>query len=280
MRHFKNKNILVTGGARGIGWQIALEFAQRGANIIICDTDKDFMDSSAFKESIKEIEDLGVACLHYFLDVVDVDVIKDVRSNIKSDIGKIDVLVNNAGVVFGGRFLDIDIRKHHLTYDVNTQGIINMTYVFLDDLISRDSAHIVNIASASGFTSLPGGTTYASSKAAVSSFSESLSVELKKDGIDHVGMTIVCPAYVNTGMFDGVKEPILIPMLRPDWLAKKIVKAVVGGRLFVLEPTFIKFVPALKALLPRFIFDFLGNILGGFNSMDLWTGHNSKEIKK
>lgn len=277
MRDLKNKNILVTGGARGIGRQIALEFAKCGANIIVCDSDRDFLSGSAFKESIKEIEDQGVTCLSYYLDVTDIDVIKQVRESILSDIGEIDVLVNNAGVVFGGRFLDVDIRQHHLTYNVNTQGVINMTYIFLEGLKGRGSAHIVNIASASGFTSLPGGTTYASSKAAVTAFSESLSVELKKDGISHIGMTIVCPAYVNTGMFDGVKEPIFIPMLTPERLAKKIVKAVRRNKLFVLEPAFIKFVPALKALLPRFIFEFLGNILGGFNSMDLWKGHNGRK---
>ncbi len=275
MRDLKNKNILVTGGARGIGKQIAVEFARLGANIIICDSDRDFIDGDDFKDSIKDIEIHGVTCLSYYLDVIDIDTIKSVRENILNDIGPVDVLVNNAGVVFGGRFLDVDISQHHLTYDVNTQGVVNMTYVFLEDLKSRESAHIVNIASASGFTSLPGGATYASSKAAVTAFSESLHVELKKDGLDHVGMTIVCPAYVNTGMFEGVKEPIFIPMLTPERLAKKIIGAVTRNKLFVLEPAFIKFVPALKAFLPRSVFEFLGKILGGFNSMDLWTGHDN-----
>ena len=93
------------------------------------------------------------------------------------------------------KFLDISISQHQLTYDVNTQGIVNMLHIFLQDLIDRPQSHIVNIASASGFTALPGGTTYASSKAAVSSFSESLRLELKKDGtimkseiLDHARM--------------------------------------------------------------------------------------------
>ena len=68
---------------------------------------------------------------------------------------------------------------------------------------------------------MPGGASYASSKAAVSSLSESLRIELIKDGHKHVGMTIVSPAYVNTGMFDGVKGPILVPILNPERLAKK-----------------------------------------------------------
>jgi len=276
MKNLKNKNVLVTGGARGIGKQIAIEFAKQGANIIICDADKYFMKDKAFIDGINEIKSFGVECIYYHLDVVDIEIIKEVREKIIQDLGKIDILVNNAGVVFGGKFLDVDINKHHLTYDVNTLGVINMTYVFLRDLISKDASHIVNIASASSFTPLPGGATYASSKAAVFSFTESLYIEFKKEKHEHVGVTAVCPAFVNTGMFDGVKEPIFIPMLKPERLAKKIIKAVIKNKLFVLEPAFIKIIPGLKAFLPRFIFDFLGKILGGFNSMDLWEGHDKK----
>ena len=278
MKNLKNKNVLVTGGARGIGRQIALEFAKRGANIIIGDADKSFMNDSEFSNVLNEIKNFGVACFFYHLDVTDLTIIKEVRKKINQDIGKIDILVNNAGVVFGGKFLDVDIDKHRLTYDVNTQGIVNMTYIFLEDLISRNSSHIVNIASASSFTPLPGGATYASSKAAVYSLTESLYIEFKKDKNNHIGITAVCPAFVNTGMFDGVKEPIFIPMLKTEKLAKKIVKAVIKNKLFVLEPIFIKFIPILKVCLPRFMFDSLGKILGGFNSMDLWKGHDRKKV--
>ena len=278
MKNLKNKNVLVTGGARGIGNQIAIEFAKQGANIIICDADKNFMDQNTFIDGINEIKSFGVECNHYYLDVVDIEIIKKVRKKIIQDLGKIDILVNNAGVVFGGKFLDVDLDNHRLTYDVNTQGVINMTYAFLQDLIDRDSSHIVNIASASSFTPLPGGATYASSKAAVFSFTESLYIEFKKEKYNHIGITAVCPAFVNTGMFDGVKEPIFIPMLKSERLAKKIIKAVIKNKLFVLEPAFIKLIPMLKAFLPRFMFDFLGKILGGFNSMDLWEGHDRKKV--
>ena len=278
MKNLKNKNVLVTGGARGIGKQIAIEFAKQGANIIICDADKNFMDQNTFIDGINEIKSFGVECHYYYLDVVDIEIIKKVRKKIIQDLGKIDILVNNAGVVFGGKFLDVDLDNHRLTYDVNTQGVVNMTYAFLQDLIDRDSSHIVNIASASSFTPLPGGATYASSKAAVFSFTESLYIEFKKEKYNHIGITAVCPAFVNTGMFDGVKEPIFIPMLKSERLAKKIIKAVIKNKLFVLEPAFIKLIPMLKAFLPRFMFDFLGKILGGFNSMDLWEGHDRKKV--
>ena len=269
MNNLKNKKVLITGGARGIGKQIAIEFAKYGSDIIICDLDKSCIE----KNNFQDIEKLGVSCFGYHLDVTNYHEIIKIREKILNDIGSIDILVNNAGVVFGGNFLDIPIEKHKITYDVNTQGIVNMLHVFLKDLIKQEESHIVNIASASGFTSLPSGTTYASSKAAVTSFSESLINELKQDNNNHVGMTIVCPAYVNTGMFDGVKEPLFIPMLTPEKLAKKIIKAVRKNKRFVLEPAFIKFIPIIKALSPNSFFDFLGRILGGYSSMEFWKGH-------
>ena len=149
-----------------------------------------------------------------------------------------------------------------------------MLHVFLQDLINQPTAHIVNISSASGFVPLPGGSTYASSKAAVTSLSESLNAELKKEGNGHVGMTIVCPGYVQTGMFDGAKEPILVPILTPEKLAKKIVKAVQKNKRFVLEPTFIKFLPFIKGVFPQFVLDFFGHAMGVNRSMDLWSGHS------
>ena len=276
MKELKNKKVLITGGARGIGKQIALEFARQGADIIICDSNKSFFNKNEFKKNIKEIEDTGASCYGFYLDVTKYENVVRERRSILDLVGKIDVLVNNAGVVFGGKFLEVPIEKHRLTYDVNTCGIINMLHVFLQDLIDQPTAHIVNISSASGFVPLPGGSTYASSKAAVISLSESLNAELKKEENVHVGMTIVCPGYVKTGMFDGAKEPILVPMLTPEKLAKKIVKAVQKNKRFVLEPTFIKFLPFIKGVFPQFVLDFFGYAMGVNRSMDLWKGHSRK----
>ncbi|MDC2984607.1 SDR family NAD(P)-dependent oxidoreductase [Candidatus Marinimicrobia bacterium] len=273
MKNFKNKNILVTGGARGLGKQIAVDFAKKGANIIICDLNDSFFQKEHFDDNVKDITKHGVECLGYCLDVTDYKHIQDIKERIHSDIGKIDILVNNAGVVFGGNFLEIPIEKHRITYEVNTIGVINFLHVFLDDLINSSESHIINISSASGFTALPGGASYASSKSALTNLSESLRLELKKKKIHHVGMTIVCTAFINTGMFDGVEEPTFIPMLSQKKISKKIIKAVSKNKLFVIEPTFVKLIPIIKALFPRGIFDFIGNILGGFKSMDFWEGH-------
>ena len=260
-----NRVAIVTGGAQGFGLAIVKRFLQSGAEVIIWDKDEKLLEELKLDHNVHKI----------VTDVTDYQSVEKSTKESISKCGKIDILVNNAGVVSGGNFLEVPIENHKLTYDVNTQGVINMTYVFLQDLIDRPISHIVNISSASGFTSLPGGTTYASSKAAVTSFSESLFNELKKDGHNHVGMTITCTAYVRTGMFDGVTDPFLIPMLTPEKLAKKIVRAVFQSKMFVLEPAFIKCIPIIKAIFPRFIYDYLGRILGGYNSMDFWEGHSN-----
>ena len=278
MKDLKNKRVLITGGARGIGKQIALEFARQGSDIIICDLDKSFFNKNEFKKNIKEIEDTGVSCYGLSLDVTKYEAVVRGRKSILDLVGKIDVLVNNAGVVFGGNFLEVPIEKHRLTYDVNIHGIMNMLHVFLQDLMDQPTAHIVNISSASGFVPLPAGSTYASSKAAVTSLSESLNTELKKGGNGHVGMTIVCPGYVKTGMFNGVEAPILVPILTPEKLAKKIVKAVKKNKQFVLEPTFIKFLPFMKGVFPQFALDFFGYAMGVNRSMDLWIGHSENNL--
>ncbi|MBJ48269.1 MAG: hypothetical protein CMG59_03730 [Candidatus Marinimicrobia bacterium] len=276
MKNFKNKNILITGGARGLGKQIAIEFASKGANIIICDLNESFFRPECFPENIKEITSYGVKCYGYCLDVTNYDKIQSVKNKIHSDLGKIDILVNNAGVVFGGDFLDTSIEKHKITYDVNVIGVINFLHIFLDDLINQQESHIINISSASGFTSLPGAASYASSKSALTNLSESLRIELKKKGYNHIGMTIVCTAFINTGMFNGIKEPTFIPMLSQQKISKKIIKAVKTGKLFVIEPGFVKLIPFIKSIFPRPIFDFLGSVLGGFKSMDFWEGHSKK----
>ena len=263
------KVALVTGAARGIGKAISIQLAKEGAQVIATDINEDDLG-----ETHEELIGIGNKCLILKLDVTNQDSVDSAVKNIIDEFSSIDILVNNAGVVFGGKFLEVPIEKHRLTYDVNTRGIINMLHVFLQDLIDQPTAHIVNISSASGFVPLPGGSTYASSKAAVTSLSESLNAELKKEGNGHVGMTIVCPGYVQTGMFDGAKEPILVPILTPEKLAKKIVKAVQKNKRFVLEPTFIKFLPFIKGVFPQFVLDFLGHAMGVNRSMDLWRGHS------
>lgn len=271
MKDFKGKRALITGGARGIGFAIANELAREGVELVLTDLKEE--DLAAARERL----DRTARCHTYTLDVTDTARIAEVRGLIHDELGRIDILVNNAGVVFGGPFLDVPLEKHLLTFKVNIEAVVAMTWHFLPDLIGGTEGHLINMASASGLIPLPKGSTYASSKWAVIGFSESIRVELQRRGAGHVGVTTVSPSYVSTGMFEGVKAPRLVPWITPERLAKSVISAMKGNRPSVMEPFMVKVVPALMGTMPAFITDRVSDLLGVSSSMEEWRGHAAKQ---
>ena len=104
-------------------------------------------------------------------------------------------------------------------------------------------------------------------------FTESIRLELKRLGHEHVGVTSVCPSYVSTGMFEGVRQPLLTPFLTPERLARKVVQAIRKNEPFVLEPALVKIMPLLKASLPTGASDAILDAVGASTSMKSWRGH-------
>ena len=187
--------------------------------------------------------------------------------------GPIDVLVNNAGVVFGGPFLDVPLDKHTITVGVNLTGVLTMTHAFLPDLLARPAGHVVNIASAAAVLALPMATSYAASKWAVLGFSESLREELRELGHRHVGITAVCPSYVTTGLFDGARPARTTGWLMPEKVAQATVRAVERGREFVMLPWQARAMYWLCAGWPRSWYRAVCRRLGVSRSMTDWRGH-------
>ena len=267
MRTLNGKRVLITGSASGIGKSIARRFAAEGAQLLLAD-----LNEPLLQETAKELAQGGRTVKAYKIDVTDIPGVSALRERINADGGPIDVLVNNAGLVFGGPFLELPLEKHLTTYRVNTLGPVVFTHAFLPDLLSREDAHLVNVASASGFIGLPHGSTYASSKWAVIGFSESIELELKMQGRDNVHVTTVCPSYVSTGLFDGAKPPMLTTMLTPDRLADLVTSAVLRNKSQVLAPWLVKLTPPLKGLLPASLFNAVSGLLGATSSMTQWKG--------
>lgn len=270
MKSLRMKRVLITGAARGLGLAMAHRFAAEGAELVLTDLDAATLDTAR-----AELEAKGARCRAYPLDVTDDDAITAVREQLRRDAGTIDLLVNNAGVVFGGPFLEVPLAHHRLTYRVNVEGVVAVTYAFLPDLIAAPGGHVVFIASASGFVGLPNGTTYASSKWASIGFAESLRLELKHQG-HKVDVTTVCPTYIATGMFEGAKPPKTTHMLDPDDIADKVVLAVKHRKVWVLEPWIVKITPLLKSALPTALGDFVADAFGASTSMDSWRGHGAR----
>ena len=173
MARFENHRILITGAGAGIGALMAEEFAARGAEVIVT-----ARRISAAREVADRIKDAGGRAHPYVLDVSKMASIAKFRDRLHDEVGPITSLINNAGVVFGGEFEQVELDQHLNTFRVNSEGLMATTHAFLDDLIQAKEAYLVNIASASAFIGLPYGSTYAASKWAVVGFSESLRLEL------------------------------------------------------------------------------------------------------
>lgn len=269
MRDLKQKAVLITGAGHGLGRELALVFAACGAKIIATDR-----DPTRLAETVAALGERGATSAGYPLDVTDNAAILELRQRVLAEHGPIDVLINNAGVAFGGLFTQIPLDEHHATYRVNLLGQVAMTHAFLPGMIARPEAHLVNVASASGLIALPYATTYASSKWGVLGFSESIREELRLLGHRHVSVTVVCPSYIDTGMAAGVRVPRFSRMLRAPDVARLVVQAVRKRREQVLTPWLVKITPFSKGVLPPSWFRRTNDWLGITAGMSTWHGHN------
>ena len=265
--YFSGMRVLITGAGSGIGALMAEKLAKQGAEVLVS-----ARRMEAANQVVERIHTDGGRAFPVLLDVSDTDSILAARDQIHRDHGRIDVLVNNAGVVFGGTFEEVSLDDHLNTFRINTLGLMAASHTFLDDLKASRRGHLVNIASASAFIGLPFGSSYAASKWAVVGFSESLRLELQERGIDNVAVTTVCPSYISTGMFDGARAPLLTSMLTPGKVANAILRATRNREAMVYLPRTVQSAELLKGALPRRLFDEVARRTGISTSMRHWRG--------
>jgi short-subunit dehydrogenase len=267
MHTLLDKRVFITGGGSGIGRCLALRFAREGAELHLAD-----VNLEAAEQVAREIASTGGSARAWRLDITRSAEIAEVRRRILEAAGPVDVLVNNAGIVHGGAFLEVPLDKHEATFQVNALAMVAVTHAFLPDLVARPEAHIVNVASAAGFTGLPFGSTYAASKWAAVGFSESIRLELVEQGRRHVRVTIVCPGYVGTGMFEGARALRLTRILKPERVADLTVRAVLANREMVMTPWVVALGPAVTGILPRRVVDWTARLFGVQKSLAEWKG--------
>ena len=157
--------------------------------------------------------------------------------------------------------------------NVNLLSLFWLTRSFLPDMIKEDSGHIVNISSAAGLIGVAGLSDYSATKFGVFGFNESLRMELRKKKINGVKTTVVCPFYINTGMFKGVKSRFnfLLPILKEKYVCKKIISAIQKNKAVLIMPRFVKTIPLVR-LLPAFLMDSIADFIGISSSMDHFVG--------
>ncbi|HET8865920.1 MAG TPA: SDR family oxidoreductase [Gracilimonas sp.] len=273
MSSFKNKIVLITGGARGIGLLMGEKSLARGANkLIIWD-----VDEKALQEAGSKLTKQGYTVVTDTVDVSDHESVLKSAKKVLKEHDRVDILFNNAGIVSGKDFDEHSMESIKKTMDVNSLGIMYVARAFLPEMIKNGDGYIINIASAAGLTPNPGMAVYAASKWAAVGWSESLNLELQKKGTP-VKVLTVMPSYINTGMFAGVTAPLLMPLLDPDDITTKILDAVESGKDRLREPFMVKLTPFIRGVLPSKVYNFVaGKIFGVYNSMDTFTGRKKED---
>ena len=265
--HIKNKKALITGGASGIGKLMGKLLLQKGLHtLVIWDVNENLLHSTT-----NELTQQGFKVLPYVVDVMDTNAVIAAAQQVKKDAGKIDILINNAGIVVGKSFAEHSHNDIDRTMIINSSALMHITKEFLPDMIANKNGHIVNIASSAGMVSNPKMSVYVASKWAVIGWSDSLRLEMEKLN-SNVKVTTVTPYYINTGMFDGVKSSV-IPIVDPEVAAGKIIKGIENNKRFVRMPGIVYTLLFVKGILPARWFDVIvGKWMGIYKTMNDFKG--------
>ena len=239
-RLIAGKVVAITGGARGIGEATARALVARGAKVAIGDLDLELAQKTAAA--------LGGDTVALELDVTRRESFENFISQVEEHLGPLDVLVNNAGIMPLGAFVDEDDATARRLVDINLHGVIFGTKLAIPGMVRRGSGHIVNLASQAGKGGFPGGATYCATKHAVVGLSEAVRAELRDTGVE---VSVVMPAVVNTELGSGLVEARGVKVSEPSDVADAIVDALEAPRFDVWIPRTTVAIHKLMTLLPR-----------------------------
>ncbi len=272
---FRNSNVLITGGASGIGRIMGRMALEKGAScLIIWD-----INPQNIAITVGELSKMGKV-RGYVVDVSKNELIMETYNKVLNECGDVDILINCAGIVTGNRTFDkVSTDEIVRTMNINTIAPMLVARAMLPDMIRRNRGHICTITSAGGMLSNPKMAVYAASKWGATGWSDSVRIELQEMK-SNVRVTTVAPYYINTGMFDGVKSRI-IPILKPEYASRKIIQAIERNRSFKGIPFGFHFIRFWQAVLPTRVFDWLfGEVFGIYHTMDEFTGRKNITFAK
>lgn len=231
--------VAITGGAGGIGIATAKALVAAGAKVSLGDLNEAAAQKAA--------DQLGHGNAGGHLDVTDRASFEAFVERTEAEVGPMDVLINNAGVMILGQLEEESDDVTALTLAVNVTGVINGTKIAMKRMKARRRGRIVNIASQAGKAGFPGGATYCASKFAVVGLSEAIRNELHGTG---VGVTIVMPGAVETELGAGLGKARGVDLLKPEEVADSIVRAIAKGESEVFLPRYTPFITKPISLLP------------------------------
>ena len=232
-RSLSGKVVVITGGGRGIGAATARAFLARGARVAIGD-----LDPSTARD----------ATLALPLDVTDRPAFSAFLDEVEAQLGPIDVLVNNAGIM---PLAPVDEESEATAIrqlELNLHAVIHGSKEAVRRMRPRGTGNIVNIASMAGKAGIPGGATYSACKHGVVGFSEAMSLELRDTDIK---VSVVMPALVSTELTAGVPDAVGVKKVTPEEVAEALVAAVEAGRFDVYVPRSAGVIHKVSSVLPR-----------------------------
>lgn len=267
-RDLRGDTVLITGGGRGIGRELAREFSRQGAKKVIIwgRTEK------CLKEAAEEIRQMGTECHYFVCDVGNREEVYQQAKSVREKVGDVTILVNNAAVVHGRSLMDSDDDALLKSQHINTLGQFWTTKAFLPRMLELQNGHIVCINSVLSLSAIPGAIDYCTSKASSFAFMESLTLGLLD--CPGVNTTTVLPFHTNTEMFQGmrVRFPNIFPPLKPETVARRTVEAVQKNHALLLLPWTMHLLVILKSVLPPAALEEIHRFSGSYTCMNTFKG--------
>ncbi len=209
MQNLTGKTALITGAGRGIGRATAIAFAKEGINVGLVGR-----TAANLEEVAKELSQYGVNVTMATADVSDNESVIAAVDHIKSELGPIDILINNAGIGKFGKFLELSPEEFKNIIDVNLMGVYYVTRAVLPDMIERQAGDIINISSTAGQKGAPVTSAYSASKFGVLGLTESLMLEVRKHNIRVSALTpstVATDLAIESNLTDGNPDKVMQP---------------------------------------------------------------------
>ncbi|XP_069107064.1 epidermal retinol dehydrogenase 2-like [Argopecten irradians] len=269
----KNEIVLITGSGSGIGRQLAEEFAKLGAVLVLWD-----IEEKTNLETAELVRQAGAKCYCFTCDVGKREDVYKTAKQVKQQVGDVSILINNAGVVSGKKLIDIPDHQIEKTINVNLMAHFWTVKSFLPTMMRRNYGHVVTVGSSTGLVGLNKLTDYSTSKFGVVGFSEVLNYEVIYGGYDGVNTTLICPSFVNTGLFHGckMKFPWLLPALETRHTVDRMMQAILTNQKMICIPRSVYFLSTLKMILPVDAFIEVKKFFGASSFMDTYVGRDRK----
>src|SRR3954469_8058582 len=250
-RSLSGRVVAITGGARGIGKATAAALVGKGCRVAIGDLDLELAEQAA--------GELGGGTVALQLDVTDRASFAGFLDEAERQLGPLDVLVNNAGIMPVTPIVEESDDSIRRQLDINVYGLIAGTQLAIERMRPRRSGHVVNIASSAGKAGVPGIATYSGTKHFVVGFTEAVRAEHSDDGID---FSYVMPITVNTQLIEGLKDQRGVKRVEPEDVAAEIVDALETGKVDVYVPKQLRASVMMGGILPRKAREAVGRLMG------------------